>query len=234
MRGEEAVARVAHARDDVATLVEAYLDAGREDGHVRVLRVQTRDALGAREDAGHGDRARREAARLELLDHCDRRAGRGQHRVEQDHARARRNRVGVERAQVVEVVPEGLLLRVVRLLEALEPRHPDEAVGEVRLEAAKHPEPGPQDGHEDDGARVVEAALDEPVAREVSAQHVDRGADRRRPRVAIPQAVEGLNRAPVLWRQDGNLLAHGFLPMWILGEDSGRMTVRQVCYHSRV
>src|SRR6187397_738464 len=56
---EQAIARVAEARDDVALLVQALVDARRVDRHVGVARVEGLQALGAGQEADELDRARR-------------------------------------------------------------------------------------------------------------------------------------------------------------------------------
>ena len=55
LRAEQAVAGVAEAGHDVALLVEALVDRGGEDRHVRVDAVQLRDALGRGEQADELD-----------------------------------------------------------------------------------------------------------------------------------------------------------------------------------
>src|SRR5690606_32874295 len=83
---EDLVASVAQARNDVAIFVQALVDGGGEDGHVRVGLFDSLDTLG-RSDQDHGANVLA-ACLLQQVDGSDHRATGGQHRVD-DQGQAR-------------------------------------------------------------------------------------------------------------------------------------------------
>ncbi len=124
---------VAEARQDVAPLVQATVDPGDDDRHVRILTVEALDTL---RGGDQGDQTHRVRPRgFHGRDSGRSRVARGQHRVEQDH---------VPLGDVVREL-HVVLDRLECLLIPVEADEPDAGGGDQREHAVEHADAGPKD-----------------------------------------------------------------------------------------
>src|SRR5688572_25910270 len=135
---EDAVARIAQARADVAVGVELAVERGGDDLNLVVGAAQRLDPLGRRHEADERDPLGPRP--LEPRDRLRRAAARGEHRVDDEH-------LGVlDPRRDVLVVADGPQ----RLLVAVHAEVADAGLRHQPQEAVDEPEPGAQDRHDHD------------------------------------------------------------------------------------
>ena len=149
-RAEDLVAGVAQARQDVADVVEAVVDRGGEDLHVRMPAFEHAQAF----RRGHQEQAldALAAGGLEHVDGGDQGAAGGQHRVEDD------------RGAFVHATGELLVVadRFERPLVALQSDHADLGGGNQLEHARQHAQAGAQDRHQRHLGALDAMRLDRP------------------------------------------------------------------------